>query len=173
MSGIGIVSPLAQLLGLGDSKPQNITININESGQSGGTGHHGKGFLDAAANALGIPEKDLADQLKQGKTMDQVAEDLAKQRGIDPAVLQAKLHAELAQTLQKVNPGLSAADAATQAADIATKSRKFSAMNLDPSKFHHGGRKHHFSNDITADASPPVSPTSQSGSLNLPLSFAA
>jgi hypothetical protein len=171
MNFLSFVSPLLGRL-LGSKKPQtpqNITI-INNFGGQPAQAH--KPLLHAAATALDVSDQDLMDRLKQGKSLDQVAKDLAAERHTDPAALLAKLHAALASTLQSQDPKLSDVDAATQAASIANRTPKNAGLNLDPSKFQHG-HHHHFSHPLATNAVQPVTPSSQTDLLRVPLQLAA
>jgi ribosomal protein S20 len=96
--------------------PESITRLVNEGKPRGG-GPHGRGpKLEAAAEALGVSEEELREQLRDGKTIAQVAEDrdVDKQQVIDAMVAAATERID-----QKVQEGdLAAEEANERKADL-------------------------------------------------------
>lgn len=96
--------------------PERITRLVNEGKPRGG-GPHGRGpKLEAAAEALGVSEEDLREQLRDGKAIAQVAED----RDVDKqAVIDAMVAAATERIDQKVREGdLTAEEANERKADL-------------------------------------------------------
>jgi ribosomal protein S20 len=90
---------------------ERITTLVNEGKPKGG-GPRGRGpKLEAAAEALGISVEDLREQVRDGKTLAQVAEDrnVDKQKVIDAMVADAEEHLD-----QAVQDGKLTADEANE-----------------------------------------------------------
>jgi hypothetical protein len=114
---------------------ERITRLVNEGKPPGG-GPHGRGpKLEAAAEALGVSEDDLREQLQDGKTIAQVAEerDVDKQQVIDAMVAAATERID-----QKVQEGdLTAEEANERKAEL--EERITTLVNEGPQRGRDGG----------------------------------
>jgi ribosomal protein S20 len=114
---------------------ERITRLVNEGKPKGG-GPRGRGpKLEAAAEALGLSEEDLREQLRDGKTLAQVAEDrdVDKQKVIDAMVAEATARID-----QKVQDGdLTAEEANERKANL--EERITMLVNEGPQRGRDGG----------------------------------
>jgi len=115
--------------------PERITRLVNEGKPQGG-GPRGRGpKLEAAAEALGLSEEDLREQVRGGKTLAQVAEErnVDKQRVIDAMVAAATERID-----QKVQEGdLTAEEANGRKAEL--EERITTLVNEGPQRGRDGG----------------------------------
>jgi ribosomal protein S20 len=115
--------------------PERITRLVNEGKPQGG-GPHGRGpKLEAAAEALGLSEDDLREQVRDGKTLAQVAEE----RNVDKqAVIDAMVAAATERIDQKVQEGdLTAEEANERKAEL--EERITTLVNEGPQRGRDGG----------------------------------
>jgi ribosomal protein S20 len=114
---------------------ERITRLVNEGKPKGG-GPRGRGpKLEAAAEALGVSEEDLREQLRDGKTLAQVAEDrnVDKQKVIDAMVAEAT--ARIDQAVQEGD--LTAEEAKERKANL--EERITTLVDEGPQRGHDGG----------------------------------